>query len=86
MNLFIRLFGKRAKVKSLDGIEESFSPTQFDQNDPLVIDTRMALSPDGRQAVYREIAKSTGFPMHEVKRGTRLLADRGFSDRSMSQV
>jgi hypothetical protein len=28
MNLFRRLFGKRAKEKSLDGIEESFSPTK----------------------------------------------------------
>ena len=66
MNLFRRLFGKRAKEKSPDAGEESLRAIQFDQNDPLVIDTE-GLSPDGRQAVYGEIAKSTGFPTHEGK-------------------
>ena len=64
MDLFRRLFGKKAKEKSPGEGEESSGLVQSDQKDQMVIDLD-GLGPDGREPVYEEIAKSTGFPMHE---------------------
>jgi len=64
MNIFRRLFGKKAKERSPAEGEETSGLLQSDQKDQMVIDLDR-VSPDGREAVYEEIAKSTGFPFHQ---------------------
>ena len=64
MNFFRRLFARKAKEESADGGGKSLRPIQGEQRGSMVIDEE-GLSPDGKQALHDEIAKSTGFPMHE---------------------
>jgi hypothetical protein len=64
MNFFRRLFGRKAKEESNAGRGESLRQIQVEQRGSMVIDEE-GLSPEGRQALHEEIAKNTGFPMHE---------------------
>jgi len=79
MNLSRRLFGEKAKEKSPGGGEEGLRPIQPDQKDPMVIDIE-GLSPDGREAVYEEIAKSTGSLMYEGR------VEHGYSRNAVSRT